>query len=368
MDTSGRGGSRAKLATKQAGLLVTHSEPMRSSLDWGNALARNSNRVEEKVMPSRSFHGKAKTPAPQSSSLLVSVSRTQWTDSALAADDADLLLDDNSLNDVSSIKHHPPIVPPSLNWRSPTHVGLEDTMSQAPTQVAMGQEYSYLAGRNTKIQSNPEASIDSSPVNKFSQSSAAAQRSVLSTTKSKSQSQDYDLAGVKILPTARMWKFVPESTDSSKHGSPRTLTEMAQEDLDLDDNQDKVVGKQPSKALSRFLDMSLNDGSVMSMNQRSTLVHESAPADDRGAKLKHWLQIGQKSKSSPLESRNPYLVDLKGVVPANLNLLVPINDTVTESYKIVQNDDHSNLDHWLRGSMKKAPVNANPYLMDLKSA
>lgn len=317
------------------------------------------------------YQGEAKVPVSHSSSLLVS--QTKWTDSVLAEEAAGLGPDVPA--EPSANHHHLKIMSPSLNWRNPR--SLEDTGTPARKQVGMAQQISYVTGENTQEHADFAASVGLGSFHKLArtlQTFSNAQYPLSSRTQSKSTSskQDDSPGDDKALAAAKnnQWKSVLEFTDSSKldgHKPARTLAEMAQEDLDFDDHNAKSVQQRPGKALLTFLKINTEstDRSIMAMAQASSLV-QPAPEEDDGTKLKHWLKLGERKVSS-MKSGNPYLSDLKGVVPTNLNLLVPEN-TVIDSHTMVQDETRSNLDHWLERGKKKVPVKQNPYMIDLKSA
>eukprot|EP00746_Dinoflagellata_sp_MGD_P168384 gnl/MRDRNA2_/MRDRNA2_99807_c0_seq1.p1 gnl/MRDRNA2_/MRDRNA2_99807_c0~~gnl/MRDRNA2_/MRDRNA2_99807_c0_seq1.p1 ORF type:complete len:471 (-),score=102.06 gnl/MRDRNA2_/MRDRNA2_99807_c0_seq1:41-1453(-) len=335
-----------------------------------------------KVESSRSLYQKeAKPPVLQISSLRVS--QTKWTDSVLAEEAAGLAPDMMVPGDISikgvhaETHHHLPIVPPSFSWRNPR--GLEDTVPRAGKQLGMGQQSSYATAGNAQEHADLAASVGLGSFHKLAQTLQTftnAQYPLSSRTQSKStlSKEDDGSADAKALAAAKsnQWKSVLEFTDSSKsdgHQPARTLAEMAQEDLDLDDHVVKSVQQRPGKALLNFLKIDTNstERSIASMVQASKLIDKPAPEEDDGAKLKHWLKMGQGKEASSMKSANPYLSDLKGAVPKSLNLLVPEN-VVIQSSTMVEDDGRSNLDHWLDRGKKEVPVNQNPYMIDLKSA
>jgi hypothetical protein len=205
-----------------------------------------------KDVRSHSFHQtEAKVPVQKSSSLLVSrtkfqVSQTKWTDSVLAEEAAGLGTEILGNDASSEIDHRLPIVPPSLNWRNPqggSNPYLEDIQPQPKTQVAMGQQFSHLSPSYAKTQ--------------------VADRS----KQRKSE--------VKSVDWIR--------SDSGK--PPRTLAEMAQEDLDFDDRKEAHVQKQPGKALLDFLKINTASDSGYQQSSLVSLVRTPAPKEDNGAKL-----------------------------------------------------------------------------------
>lgn len=384
--SSGQKDSPAKAADGADGLMPNQVGPMQISLDWGKPPLHKARPAE--VMPNNIVHQSQAKARAAAGSLLVK--QTQWTDSALSAD-AGLLgtemivQEENSDHDVTSKQHHLPIVAPSINWGNP-HAGLEDNLPPTQTQVVMGQQNSHITGWNT------ERAADISKLEQVSFGKLAqtfhhftnVQEAHSNTSPSTAPFAAPALAApgyAKKLAAARsnQWKFELESTDWGKshtkagkdhHDSPRTLAAMAQEDLDLDDDGKHAADKGPGKVLSQFLHLD-ESKPIVTMTQQKVEVDKDLQEEQKRAKFKRWLEKGHK-KSPPVNTGNPYLLDLKGVVPPNLNLLAPMKNVMiqedgAEKQKDDEDDDAGKLKHWLDAGKKKTVAKVNPYLMDLRS-